>query len=212
MPRYIDSLTELTEMQRGVGSHEVVDVWPLTCVSKVSRIEVGDLIAVKWSEKKRSHDFTWCTVLRSTSVSLTSVQLTLMHEQAAPSHVTYDMTFHDSGYQHDWLVFNFDNASEHKLKISKFVSQVNTPATDYSSMQEWCDSYQCFADCFTDKEGVIPRFLISSLSPLPGDFQSTVPESEVGTDYNKANVFIVDDCEWNSHVYTDAEECINYFR
>ena len=212
MPRYTDSLTELTEMQRGVGSNEVVDVWPEICVSKVSRIEVGDLIAVKWSKQKRSHDFTWCTVLNTTSVSLTSVQLTLMHEQAAPSHVTYSMTFHDSGYEHDWLVFNFDNAAEHKRKIHHFVSQIHRPATDYTSMQEWCDDYQCYADCYTDTDGVLPKFLISSLSPLPGDFQCIVPESEVGTDYNKANIFVVNDREWDSHLYTDAEECANYFR
>ena len=67
MLRYTDSLTELNAMQRGVESDEVVDVWPETCVSKVSRIEVGDLIAVKWSEKRRSQDFVWCTVLNTTS-------------------------------------------------------------------------------------------------------------------------------------------------
>ena len=205
MPRYTDSLTELTEMQRGVGTSEVVDVWPMTCVSKVSRIEVGDLIAVKWSKQRRSHDFTWCTVLQTTSVSSTSVQLTLMHEQAAPSHVTYDMTFHDVGYSLDWLVFNFDNSAEHTHRIFNFVSQINTPATDYTSMQEWCDSYQCFADCYTYEEGVIPELLISTLSPLPGEFQSVVPESEIGEDYNKANIFVVDDDEWNSHVYTSVE-------
>ena len=64
MPRYTDSLTELTEMQRGVGSDDVVDVWPEICVSKVSRIEVGDLIAVKWSAEERVDYFRCASVCR----------------------------------------------------------------------------------------------------------------------------------------------------
>ena len=211
MPRYIDNLAELTEMQRGVGIDEVVDVWPETCVSRVSQIGVGDLIAVKWSQQKRSHEFTWCTVLSNSPIDPTSAKITLMHEQAAPSHVTYGMTLHDADHSSTWLVYNFDNAAEHKWKICNFVSEVNRPPTDYANMQEWCEGYQVLADCYTDRDGVIPELLIDSLKPLPGDFQSTVPDSEVGEDYNKANTFITNNEEWNTHVYSDEQECINYF-
>ena len=219
MPRYSTSLTELTEMQRGVGLDEIVDVWPMMHMSTVQQLNVGDLIAVKWHKSLRSHEFTWCTILATTPIDATSCKVTLMHEQAAPGHLTHDFVLTNTDHCSIWLIYNFDNSAEHQWNIHHFVSQIAAGTTSYTNLYD-CDgnlrvvgytgNYQCLDDCYND-DGVIPALRISSLKLLPGDFETIVPDEEVGADYNKYNVFMINDDELSSHTYTDEEQCVNYF-
>lgn len=218
MPRYSTSLSELTEMQRGVGLDEIVDVWPMMHLSTMQHLNVGDLIAVKWHQSLRSHDFTWCTILSHTPIDATSSKVTLMHEQAAPGHLTHDFVLTNADHCAIWLIYNFDNSAEHQWNIHHFVSQVAAGTINYSSLHDWnanlhvvgyTGSYQCLADCYND-DGVIPELRINALRPLPGDFETTVPDTDVGADYNKYNVFMIDDDESHSHTYTYEEQCVNY--
>ena len=219
MPRYSTSLNELTEMQRGVGLDEIVDVWPMMQMSTVQQLNVGDLIAVKWHKSLRSHEFTWCTILAHTPIDATTCKVTLMHEQAAPGHITYDFILTSTDHSTVWLVFNFDNAAEHQWNIHRFVSQVSAGTISYTNFHDcngdlhivgYTGDYQCLGDCCND-DGVIPELRISSLRLLPGDFETIVPDEEVGADYNKYNVFIINDDEAYNHTYTDEEQCVNFF-
>ena len=78
MPLYAASISEMITMPVGVLTADYIDVWCNTATDTPHKIQVGDMIAVKWNE------YTWCTVLATTLVASGS-ELTLMHEQAGPS-------------------------------------------------------------------------------------------------------------------------------
>ena len=88
-------------MPVGVLTTNYIDVWCNTATDTPHKIQVGDMIAVKWNADAHDREYTWCTVLATTHVAsgASGAELTLMHEQAVdvpghpegePTHVTYN--------------------------------------------------------------------------------------------------------------------------
>ena len=104
MPLYAASISEMITMPVGVLTADYIDVWCNTATDTPHKIQVGDMIAVKWNADACDREYTWCTVLATTLVA-SGAELTLMHEQAVdvpghpdgePTHVTYNWKVYTS--------------------------------------------------------------------------------------------------------------------
>ena len=133
MPLYAASISEMITMPVGVLTADYIDVWCNTATDTPHKIQVGDMIAVKWNADACDREYTWCTVLATTLVA-SGAELTLMHEQAVdvpghpdgePTHVTYNWKVYTSDYRTKRMVYNFDNAAEHTEHVLSFVSEVH---------------------------------------------------------------------------------------
>ena len=81
MPLYAASISEMITMPVGVLTADYIDVLCNTATDTPHKIQVGDMIAVKWNADACDREYTWCTVLATTLVA-SGAELTLMHEQA----------------------------------------------------------------------------------------------------------------------------------